>query len=361
MKLSKEKYLIALSTFVPFGPQRLKLLIKYFGTPGKVWLAKKDELLETGLSQKIVNDFVKHREVFLVEKYFNKLKHLGITCLTKTDKGYPKILKEIDTAPFVLYVKGKILKADENAIAIVGSRKMSYYGREVAEKFASELGSLGVTVVSGLARGVDTWAHRGSLEGGGRTLAVLGCGLDKIYPPDNKKLSEKIVENGALLSEYPLGYPALPHNFAARNRIISGLSKAVVVVEGRKKSGTLLTVGHALDQGKTVFAVPGQITSPLSEAPHFLLQNGAKPAFSVKDILEELNLQLLVDSETVEKNFPDDEDEEKICKSLEVEGLHVDEVVRITRLPIDLVSAKLVVLEIKGIVKNIGNGKYRKV
>lgn len=359
--MSDREYLVLLSTFVPFGPARIKLLLKYFGSAKKVWRAPEKSLRRLGLGAEKVGGFISHRLSFKESDYFKRLKKLKVNYVTLKDPDYPHNLKEIDDAPFVLYVKGDLKKSDAGAVAIVGSRKMTAYGREVAAKFSSELASYGITIVSGLARGIDSEAHRGALEAGGRTIAVIGAGLDNLYPPENTKLAEVIAKNGAVVSEYPLGYPALPINFAARNRIISGLSKAVLVVEGAEQSGTLLTATAAARQGREVFAIPGQITSPLSGAPLFLLKNGARLATAPGDILEELNLQIKVDREVVERVMPTDKIEGKIIELLENEPLHLDELARISTLGVSTLSAKLTIMELKGMVRNLGGGVYKKI
>jgi len=358
--MTEREYITALYSFVPFGPARINLLISYFGSAKKAWGASSRQLLEIGLKEKVVHDFLTFRESFNSKEYFFRLKRLSVDFVTEKDHDYPENLADLEDAPSVLYIKGSLKKSDTNAVAIVGSRKMTSYGREVAGNFASQLASLGVTIVSGLARGIDTVAHSTALESGGRTIAVLGCGLDKMYPPENISLAKKIIESGAVVSEYPLGYPALPTNFASRNRIISGLSKATVVIEGLEKSGTLLTASAAAEQGRSVFAVPGQITSPMSAAPLFLLQNGAKMATKASDILEELNLQLNVDRERVEQVLPADALEAQLTEIIANEPLHLDEIARISSLSVANISAKLTVMELKGMVKNLGGGVYKK-
>jgi len=305
MLMSNKEYLVALYAFSDFGPARAGLLLSYFKSAKNVWNASFNELLEVGLRKTSVEKFILHRNNFDFIKYFERLKKLNIGYLIKSDRDYPENLKELDSAPLVLYYRGKLSKNDGNAVAIVGSRKMTSYGKDVTEKFSGELAAYGLTIVSGLARGVDTVAHWGALNAGGRTVAVIASGLDRIYPPENNGLVLEIIKRGGVIfSEYPLGYPPLPVNFPLRNRIISGLSKVILVIEGAKKSGTLLTASHAADQGKTVFAIPGQITSLYSEAPLFLLQNGAKLATCVKDILDELNLQVKVDRDAVSDILP---------------------------------------------------------
>jgi DNA processing protein len=261
----------------------------------------------------------------------------------------------------VLYYKGTLKGLKNNSVAIVGTRKMTSYGREVTEKFSSELASFGVTIISGLARGIDTMAHKACISSGGTTIAVLGSGLDNIYPPENKNLANEIVQKGgSLISEYPLGYAALPANFVIRNRIISGLSSCVLVIEGAEKSGTLLTASHAGEQGKTVFAVPGQITSPLSKAPLYLLKNGARIATETKDILDELDMEIKVDKEKMRKISPDIPEEVEIIKFLENEPLFLDELVRISGEKTSEISARLTIMEMKGLVRNMGGGKYKR-
>lgn len=357
--MTDRQYLVLLYSFIYFGPQRTKLLMKYFGSARNAWKAPRDKLLVTGLKTTAIGEFVKYRESMDGDKYFKRLAKLGISCTTYKDKDYPANLADLKNAPLVLYVCGKLLSKDINAVSVVGARKMTTYGRSVAHKFSTEIANCGVTIVSGLAMGVDAVAHKAALDVSGRTIAVLGCGLDNIYPANNFGLAKEIVKKGsAIISEYPLGYPALPANFANRNRIISGLSKAVVVVEGKAKSGTILTAKHAADQGREVFAIPGEITSPMSEAPYFLIRNGAKMAISPKDVLDELNLQLVVDRQEVEKIMPSDNLEKSIYKALETEKMSTDEVARKLKKRVSEISSKLVMMELKGVIESFGDGVY---
>lgn len=360
--MTDREYLAALYSFIYFGPARTKLLVAYFGTSKRAWNANKKKLTEIGLKDVVVNRFSNYRESFDFKSYFNRLNRLGADFITINDDNYPENLRDLEDTPPVLYIKGRLKMSDSNAVAIVGSRKMTHYGREVTHKFSAELATLGITIVSGLAFGVDAMAHKACLEAGGRTVAVLPSGIDIVTPSSNSYLAKAILEgDGAIVTEYPLGHPPLKTNFAARNRIISGLSKAVLVIEGAKKSGTLLTASSAAKQGRSVFAVPGPITSFTSEAPNFLIQTGAKLTTSVNDILEELNMQFQVDREKVETIIPRSEDEKKIFEILAQEPLHLDEVARISGLKVSEVSARLTVMELKGMVKNIGNGVYKKV
>lgn len=360
--MSERQFLAAVYSFNYFGPARTKLLVSFFGSAAKTWNASKKSLMEVGIPEKKAQIFIDYRKEFNINTYFNRLKKQNIKFYTYKDKDYPENLKGLSDAPLVLYYKGKIKKADKNAVAIVGSRKITSYGRDVATKFASELASYGVTIVSGLAFGVDVAAHKACLDVGGRAIAVLASGLDSITPVSNSWLGEQIIKKGgAIVSEYPLGHKPQKSDFPERNRIISGLSKAVLIIEGAQKSGTLHTASHAAEQGRQVFAVPGQITSPMSEAPHFLIKTGAKMATSTGDILDELDMQLKVDHEAVEKIMPEGEDETKILSVLEKEPLHTDEIIRLSGLDIGVVSSKLTMMEIKGVVKNLGNGIYKKV
>jgi len=359
--MTEKDYLIALSTFVTFGPQRLKLLISYFKKPSKIWNASKSGLLEIGLSAKTVENFISHRKNFELDDYFKKLESLNIKTFTIFEDNYPANLKEISDAPFVLYVRGNIEKSDARSVAIVGTRMMTSYGKEVTNKFAVALANFGITVISGLALGVDAEAQRSALAAGGRTIAVLASGLDIISPYANKALAlEFIKSSGAVVSEYPLGHQPFRENFAVRNRLISGLSKAVIVTEARIKSGTFYTVNAAANQGRPVFAVPGPITSPASEAPNYLIQNGAKLVTKVSEVLEELNMQTMVNPQLVEKVMPDTKEQAKILAILDREPLHLDELVRISGLQTNAISATLTIMEMKGMVRNIGNGVYKK-
>lgn len=360
--MTEREYLVAVYSFSYFGPVRSKLLTSFFGSARDVWTASKKALLDVGIPESKVERFVEYQKTFDLERYFNRLKKLKINFYTYKDKDYPENLIGLSDAPLVLYYKGTLLRTDKNAVAIVGSRKITSYGRDVAGKFASELASYGVTIISGLAFGVDVVAHKACLDVGGRAVAVLASGLDSITPISNSWLGERIIKNGgAIVSEYPLGHIPQKSDFPERNRIISGLSKAVLIIEGARKSGTLHTASHAAEQGRQVFAIPGQITSPMSEAPHFLIKNGAKMATSTRDILDELDLQLRVDLEEIEKIMPEGEGESTILEYLQYEPLHLDEIVRISGLTTALISSKLTVMEIKGLVKNVGGGVYKRI
>ncbi len=360
--MTEKESLVALTSFLDFGPIRLRALIKFFGSARLVWNAKEKDLVKLGLSPKLIQKFLLYRKNFNFSDLLRQLKKHSIFVITTEDKNYPENLKGIDDSPLVLYVRGNLKAGDRIAVAIVGSRTMSSYGREVTEMISSRLAGLGITIVSGLAFGVDAVAHQSALDNGGRCIAVLAGGLDEITPKANSWLGEKILDSGgALISEFPPKVKPQKHFFPFRNRIISGLSKAVVVVEGRIKSGTIHTANHAAQQGRTVFAVPGQVTSPLAQAPNFLIQNGAKLVSKVEDILEELDWDFKVNREEFEKVLPSDREELEILDLLADNPLHLDEIARVSKLDSNVVFSKITILELKGLVKNIGNDIYKRV
>ena len=359
--MNDEKYLVLLSSFVPFGATRTNLIVSYFGSSKRAWESKKHELIEIGVKRDMVDEFIKYRDSLDAKDFFKNLVDLDISYITINDLHYPQNLVDLDDAPLVLYYKGKLSKNDINSIAIVGSRRITTYGKEVTRNLSIELARYGVAIISGLAFGVDAMVHKSALEVDGRCIGVLASGLDEITPRSNEWLGKKILKNkGLLVSEYPPNTTPLPYYFPHRNRIISGLSKAVIIIEGRIKSGTIHTAKAAADQGRQVFAVPGQITSPNSEAPHYLIQNGAVMVTSTKDILDELNLQLMVDKEKVSKVLPSDEIEENILTIIAEEPIHLDKIVRISKMDVSTVSARLTIMVIKGLATDLGNKTYKK-
>lgn len=295
----EKKYLTALYSFTKFGPVRTNLLIDYFGSAKATWKAKTHDLISVGLSGRMVNEFDGYRAKFDIRKYFKRLERLSIDVVTQQDENFPQNLIGLEDAPLILYVKGKLRPRDTNSVAIVGTRKMTAYGKKVTTTLVTDLCKNGVSIISGLALGIDAAAHWAAVNTKGHTVAVLASGLDKITPASNTSLAKKIIKcGGAIVSESPLSAAVWPSSFVLRNRIISGMARAVVIVEGAQKSGTLLTASAAAKQGKQVFAVPGQITSPMSAAPHFLLKAGAKPVTNADDILEELDTQFELERTT---------------------------------------------------------------
>ena len=334
------------------------MLYEYFGSAKKAWEASQNELLKINLGQKLTLKFLKFRGVFDIDKYLEKLKELKIEVLTWEDEGHPKLLREIPTAPPVLYVKGKITVEDNKALAVVGTRKVTPYGRQVTQVLTRDLVDQGLTIVSGMARGVDSIAHQAALDAGGRTIAVLGCGVDLVYPPENKELYQKISENGAVVSEVPLGKYVRRGIFPARNRIISGLSLGILVTEGACDSGSLITASYAGEQGREVFAVPGPITSPLSHGPANLIKKGAKLVYNVKDILDELNIGYRGKGIRDSQIKGETKEEEKIIEILKNGNLHIDEIIRKTGWGTSKVSGILSLMEVKGMIKNFGGMSY---
>ncbi len=276
-----------------------------------------------------------------------------------TDKNYPESLKHIQNPPKKLFVRGEILPEDKTAIAIVGARKHTSYGKQVAYDFAYTLAKSGVTIVSGLALGIDSEAHKGALDAGGRTLAVLGSGIDdnSIYPYSHKSLAERIIKNGALISEYEPGTPGLKHHFPERNRIVAGLSVGILIVEAQKRSGSLITAKLALEQGKDIFAIPGPIFSKMSEGTNKLIQQGAKLAMTPNDILEELEIagvKIKKESKQLELS----EQEKKIYEILKNEILDTDGIIKKSKMQANEVLVILTMLELKNVIKNMGNDTY---
>lgn len=258
----------------------------------------------------------------------------------------------------MLYVRGELEADDEWAVAMVGTRRVTAYGRQVADEIATALARSGVTVISGLARGVDSVAHQAALNADGRTLAVLGNGVDLIYPYEHRRLAEKILQSGALISDYPLGTPPEASNFPPRNRIISGLSMAVVVVEAGDKSGALITANFAAEQGRDVFAVPGNINAPQSTGTNRLIQEGARPFLDVRDLLETLDLTMVTEQRVARKILPADALEAKLINVLADLPLHVDDISHQTDLPIATVTSTLALMELKGMVRQVGGMQY---
>jgi len=356
--VNDKRYWVGFNLVKGIGAVRLQALCNHFGDLALAWQAPADALQAAGLSPKLAERVAQVRAGVDLDKYLTKVKAQGIEILTWDDELYPPRLKEIDQPPPVLYVRGALTTEDSWAVAVVGTRRISAYGRQVAEEIASFLAANGVTVVSGLARGVDAIAHQSALKAGGRTIAVLGCGVDRIYPPEHVQLAEKMMASGALISDYAPGTPPDASNFPPRNRIISGLSMATVVVEAGETSGALITAQFAIDQGREVFAVPGNILAPQSKGTNRLIAQGARPMLSVRDLLDVLNLTRVTEQRLVRKALPTDETESKLMSVLTHEPLHMDEIRNQTGLPIERVSATLVMMELKGLVRQVGGLNY---
>ena len=351
-------YWVGLNLVKGIGSVRFKVLVDAFGDPEAAWNASPEAWLDAGLSQKIVESFLRVRKGVSLEQISDRLQSLGASVLTWDDAGYPHRLKEIDQPPPVLYVRGELLPEDEWAVAIVGTRRVTAYGRQVAEEVATALAHSGVTIVSGLARGVDSISHQAAVNAGGRTLAVLGNGVDQVYPPENRRLADQIMQHGALVSDYALGTQPDGINFPPRNRIISGLSIAVIIVEAGITSGALITATFAAEQGRDVFAVPGNINAPQSQGTNRLIRDGAQPLLSPQDVLETLNLTMVTEHRAVQMALPADPVEARLFKLLSHEPMHVDEIRAQADMPIETVSATLAMMELKGMVRQVGGMNY---
>jgi len=346
-------------------------LINHFGGVDGALGASVSRLTEIeGIGAKTAEQIARTRNKFDVKAELELADRLGVWVIHIEDRRYPLVLKKIYDPPPVLYIKGTLEKDDNLAIAIVGSRRCSLYGKEQAGRFAHLLASAGFTVCSGMARGIDTAAHHGALAAGGRTIAVQGCGLANIFPPENKKLFEQIAKSGACISELPLRYEPLSENFPSRNRIIAGLSLGTIVIEAALNSGALITARSALDNNREVMAVPGKIDSPLSRGSNWLIKQGAKLIESVGDVTEALGYigEQLKDhvstaAEQAEAKIQAplfdvselklDDNEKKVYDCLDKEPVHIDDIIAQTHLNAGRVNASIVSLQLKGIVKQL--------
>ena len=355
-------YWVATSAIPGVGTATFNYLLKHFKTLRTFWDSPSEQIRKLKLDTRTKDSILEFRTKVDPKIYLDSVYEKGIKVLSLADRDYPANLRSISDAPPVLYFRGTLLPSDDLAVAVVGARHATIYGRQVTEKLVSNLAASGLVIVSGLARGIDSIAHRAALNAGGRTIAVLGSGVDTIYPPENRELAEKIVQNGALVSEFPLGFPSVPSNFPARNRIISGLSLGVLVTEAAIDSGSLITAGQAAEQGREVFAVPGPINSKMSEGTNNLIKEGVHPATEVEDILEILDIdrkRRQVDvKESPLMGRPKDKDQAKILSVLDGAAKHIDVIVREVAMPVEKVSSTLSMMELSGFVKNYGSGMW---
>ncbi|MCK5211147.1 DNA-processing protein DprA [Candidatus Parcubacteria bacterium] len=363
MKYSNEenKYLIGLSHFPKFGPKRLKLLLSYFNNAEQAFKSPLNEIIKAGIKEHIASEFISTRASIDLDKLLSILENENIQVIALGDERYPKLLKEIYDPPALLYTKGELKSRDEYAIAVVGTRKFSPYGQRVTDEIVRNLAQNKLTIVSGLALGIDAIAHNACLKAGGRTIAVLGTGLDKnsIYPGTNRSLANKIIDKGgAIISEFPLFTQPFRSNFPQRNRIISGMSLGTLVIEAAARSGALITAFSSLEQNREVFAIPGSIYSETSIGPNKLIKLGAKPISAAKEIMETLDLKEVNKYIKNKKIIPDTEEEELLLTHLGREPMHVDDLTRLTKLQVAAINATLTMMEMKGMVKNLGNMQY---
>jgi DNA processing protein len=366
---SREAY-IALNMVDGVGPIRVRALLDRFGEPQAILTATKADLMQVeGVGDEVARSIMSWREKVDLDGELTRIEKAAVQVVTRDDPEYPKNLREVYDPPMILYVKGTLSERDALAIAIVGSRRTTLYGQDMARKLAYQLGRVGVTVVSGLARGIDTAAHKGTLQAKGRTVAVIGCGIDIVYPSENEKLAKEIVEKGgALVTEFPFGVKPDRQNFPMRNRIISGWSLGTVVVEANLKSGALITANQAAEQGRQVFAVPGRADSILSRGTNKLIKDGAKLTEDAEDILGEFEY-LLPKRATEPAEAASDgggtkpalvlsDMEEKVMAHVGQEETAIDEVIRASGLTTACVSATLLSLEMKRLVRQLPGKLY---
>jgi DNA processing protein len=352
------KYWVAFSGIAGIGRVRISQLREYFGSLQEAWKAPQGKLKQAGLDSRSIDSLVTRRPSISIEAEIEKLERYKVKALTFEDPSYPSRLKEIYDYPPVLYVKGKLPADDEPCLALVGTRRPTIYGKQITEEIVTDLARSKITIVSGLARGIDSVAHRAALDAGGKTIAVFGSGLDIVYPGENARLAQAIMEQGALVSEYPLGVKPRPENFPLRNRIMSGLSLGVLVVEAGERSGAIITAHQAVEQNREVFAIPGSVLSPASQGTNRLIQEGAKLVRNYTDILQELNLTIVVQQAEIKEFSPLDEYESAILKQLTSEPSHIDEICRRSGLTMPEASSTLAMLELKGIARQVGNMNY---
>jgi len=356
----EKKYWIGFNLVRGIGSVRFQQIRSFFGDLSIAWQAPPDAFQQVGLPARALSNFLKMRQEIDLEKVYESIL-ASVTVLTLLDQDYPDLLKEIDQSPPVIYVRGTLTPADAFAVAVVGTRKVSDYGQQVARDTCTFLAGQGLTIVSGLARGVDALAHQNALKAGGRTIAVLGSGVDVIYPPEHRKLASAIIENGALISDYPLGTQPEGVNFPPRNRIISGLSLATIVIEAGDRSGALITADFALEQGREVFAVPGNVLSPMSRGTNRLIQNGAYAMVSPQDVLDVLDLTQIDAKKDARQLLPKDEIEAKIIQVINYQPMHIDEICNQAGLPVEKVSAALTLMELKGMIQHVGGMRYASI
>ena len=347
------------------GPVRMRRLLDALETPQRILCAKSTELRRVdGVGPEVAESIAAWEQKIDLAAELDRVAAFGAHVITQSDPLYPPLLREIHNSPIVLYVWGALTERDRHSISIVGSRKTTHYGLESAKKLSYQLAYSGLTVVSGLARGIDTAAHQGALAAKGRTVAVIGSGLMKLYPPENQALAEKIAESGAVVSEFPMTVSPDPQNFPQRNRIVSGWSDGLLVVEAGLNSGALITANQAADQGRNVYAIPGQIDKPTSAGSNRLIQQGAKLVMSSADILDDLEMLLpekpqLQSSPARTVQFS--ENERAVYDAIGENETAIDTIIANSNLPVGVVSSTLLALEMKRLVKQLPGQHFVKL
>ena len=359
--MESREALVALNMIEHVGPVRVRQLLEYFGDASAILRASKAQLLRArGIGEETAAAISAWEKTIDLDGELRRIREFGCHLLTQGDAGYPELLRQIYDPPIVLYVRGELTERDKNAVAMVGSRRTTHYGQETARKLAYQLAYIGVTVVSGGARGIDTAAHQGALSAKGRTVAVLGTGINLVFPPENADLFERIAANGAVITQFPFNRPADKQSFPIRNRIVAGMTLGTVVVEADLSSGALITANMAVECGRQLFAVPGRIDSPQSKGCHDLIKKGAKLCETVEDILGEFeylfpptNRPATPAEAGVLPALALSTNEQKIYETLNVEETSIDEIIRRSGLPSSTVSATLFGLEMKRLVRQL--------
>ncbi|MDQ7026609.1 MAG: DNA-processing protein DprA [Anaerolineae bacterium] len=358
--MSETKYWLGFSLVQHIGSVRMLHLYKHFKSLAKAWHATENDLRDAGLAAQPLTALLQSRSHLDLDAEMQKVESVGAQLLTLADDAYPMNLRVIPDVPPVLYLKGDLFPTDKLALAIVGTRRATRYGRDAAHRMSHWLAKNDVTIVSGLAQGIDAAAHQGALDANGRTIAVLGCGIDRVYPNEHKQLAQNIIQSGALVSEFPIGMPPTGQNFPRRNRIISGLALGVMIAEAPERSGALITAEMALEQGRDVFAIPANIFNPMGTGGNKLIQEGAKLVMRARDILDELSIQYTVHEsrEKAQTIVPESDIEAVLLDLLESDPIHVDDIIRETGLATQDVTATLVILELKGLAQSVGHMQY---
>lgn len=356
---------LALGLIPEVGAATFHRLVQGLGSAEAVLRAKAGALEQVpGISQQVARAIVSFPWQDALDRELRVIETRGLGLIRFGDEGYPELLAAIHSPPPILYVRGTIEPEDRVAVAIVGSRQASQYGSAMAEQISGELAERGVTIVSGMARGIDAAAHRSALRAAGRTIAVLGCGLGVTYPPEHAELADQIAEQGALISEFPIFTPPKPGHFPQRNRIISGLARGIVVIEAGLKSGAMITANYALEQGREVFAVPGQVTSRSSRGCHQLIKAGAKLTEGWEDILEEIELQMTPGSQVVRDPTPVSrslaQEEILIIDAMEAGPMQIDDLIGRTQLPAGQMASLLLSLMLKGMIEELPGKSFAK-
>jgi len=365
--MTRTEAYLALNLLPKIGPVRVRRLLEVFGTPERILIAKAREISQVdGFGPDLSETIANWETTVDLSRELRRIQEENLTLLTQEDTLYPKLLKEIHDPPLVLYVRGQLTERDHHGIAIVGSRRTTHYGSSMAKKLGFQIAYAGYTVISGLARGIDTAAHEGALASKGRTVAVIGAGLAKLYPPENQALADKIATQGAVVSEFPVDYPPDKQTFPMRNRIVSGWSCGVIVAEAPVRSGSLITAQQALEQGRAVYAVPGNVDRPSSHGCNKLIQEGAKLIMDGSEVLDDLmtlfpTQPMAPKMEAAKLDVVLEGDEEKIYTALGAGEAHINEITERSGLASSLVSAMLMRLEMKRLVKPLPGRFYTRL